>query len=150
MKYTIAGMPERNSVTNATTHRKPVMLRSSLCASPAHTPAITFSSLLLYKLLMPNIIPRRLLNDYGLLFVMSRLPDANSRAIRLNLIDVPPLDPDVLRLLDRLLNNYGLSDNRLLNDRRCPAFPAPSALRIATHTVIIITAIIKRMETMSI
>lgn len=90
------------------------------------------------------------MNDYGLLFVMSRLPDANSRAIRLNLIDVPPLDPDVLRLLDRLLNNYGLSDNRLLNDRRCPAFPAPSALRIATHTVIIITAIIKRMETMSI
>lgn len=56
---------------------------------------------------------------------MPRLPDANSRTIRLNLIDVPPLDPDVLRLLDRLLNNYGLGDSRLLNDngllndRRC-------------------------------
>jgi len=45
--YTIAGMPERKSVTNATIHRNPVLFKSSVCASPAHTPAITFSSLLL-------------------------------------------------------------------------------------------------------
>lgn len=66
-----------------------------------------------------------LLNDYGLLFVMAWLPNANSRAVRLDLIDVPPLNPDVLRLLDGLLYDYGLGDNRLLNDngllndRRC-------------------------------
>ena len=47
---------------------------------------------------------------------MPRLPDADSRTVRLDLIDVPSLDPDILRLLDRLLNNYGLSDNRLLDD----------------------------------
>ena len=56
------------------------------------------------------------MNDYGLLFVMTRLPNANSRAIRLDLIDVPALNPDILRLLDGLLYDYGLGDNRLLND----------------------------------
>ena len=67
---------------------------------------------------------------------MARLPNANSRAIRLDLINVPALNPDVLRLLDgdsrsdsgdcrRPLYDYGLGDNRLLNDngllndRRC-------------------------------
>ena len=67
---------------------------------------------------------------------MARLPNANSRVIRLDLIDVPALNPDVLRLLDgdsrsysgdsrRSLYDYGLGDNRLLNDngllndRRC-------------------------------
>ena len=59
------------------------------------------------------------MNDYGLLFVMTRLPNANSRAIRLDLIDVPPLNPDVLRLPDGLLNDYGLLNNDgLLNNRR--------------------------------
>ena len=46
---------------------------------------------------------------------MPRLPDADGRAIFLNLIDVSSLNPDILRLLDGLLYNYGLGDNRLLN-----------------------------------
>ena len=50
---------------------------------------------------------------------MPRLPNADSRAIRLDLINVPALNPDVLRLLDGLLYDYGLGDNRLLNDSRC-------------------------------
>ena len=67
---------------------------------------------------------------------MARLPNANSRAIRLNLINVPTLNSNVLRLLDgdsrsdngdsrRPLYDHGLGDNRLLNDngllnnRRC-------------------------------
>ena len=56
------------------------------------------------------------MNGYGLLFVMPWLPDTDGRAIRLDLIDVPALNPDVLRLLDGLLYDYGLGDNRLLND----------------------------------
>ena len=47
---------------------------------------------------------------------MPRLPNADSRAIRLDLINVPALNPNVLRLLDGLLYDYGLGDNRLLND----------------------------------
>ena len=47
---------------------------------------------------------------------MTRLPNAISRAIRLDLIDVPPLNPNILRLLDGLLYDCGLGDNRLLND----------------------------------
>ena len=52
---------------------------------------------------------------------MPRLPNADSRAIRLDLINVPTLNPDVLRLLDRLLYDYGLLNyNGLLNYRgRC-------------------------------
>ena len=56
---------------------------------------------------------------------MPWLPDTDGRAIRLDLIDVPALNPDVLRLLDGLLYDYGLGDNRLLkdngllNDSRC-------------------------------
>lgn len=49
---------------------------------------------------------------------MPWLPDANSRAIRLDLINVPALNPDVLRLLNGLLYDHGLGDNRLLNDNR--------------------------------
>lgn len=49
---------------------------------------------------------------------MARLPNANSRAIRLDLINVPALNPDVLRLLNGLLYDHGLGDNRLLNDNR--------------------------------
>ena len=69
------------------------------------------------------------MNDDGLLFVMARLPNSNSRAIRLDLINVPPLNPDIPSLLDgdsrRPLYDHGLGDNRLLNDngllnnRRC-------------------------------
>lgn len=58
---------------------------------------------------------------------MPWLPDTDGRAIRLDLIDVPALNPDVLRLLDgdsrsdsgdsrRPLYDHGLGDNRLLND----------------------------------
>lgn len=50
---------------------------------------------------------------------MARLPNANSRAIRLDLINVPALNPDVLRLLNGSLYDHGLGDNRLLNDSRC-------------------------------
>lgn len=49
---------------------------------------------------------------------MARLPNANSRAIRLDLINVPALNPDVLRLLNGSLYDHGLGDNRLLNDSR--------------------------------
>ena len=59
-----------------------------------------------------------LLHDDSLL-VMTRLPDTDCRAIRLYLIDIAPFDPNVLRLLDRLLNDdWLLNDDRLLNDRR--------------------------------
>ena len=44
--YAKSGSPEK-SVTSATTQRKPVTFRSNLRASPAQTPATTFSSLLL-------------------------------------------------------------------------------------------------------
>ena len=47
---------------------------------------------------------------------MPWLPDTDGRAIRLDLIDVLALNPDVLRLLDGLLYDYGQGDNRLLND----------------------------------
>ena len=52
---------------------------------------------------------------------MPRLPNADGRAVRLHLIDVPPLNPNVLRLLDGLLYDYGLLNyNGLLNYRgRC-------------------------------
>ena len=52
---------------------------------------------------------------------MPRLPNANSRAIRLDLINVPALNPNVLRLLDGLLYDYGLlnyNGRRLLDDNR--------------------------------
>ena len=60
---------------------------------------------------------------------MARLPDTDGRAIRLDLINVPTLNPDIPSLLDRdsrrPLYDHGLGDNRLLNDngllnnRRC-------------------------------
>ena len=61
------------------------------------------------------------MDDHGLLLVMPRLPNTNSRAIRLDLIDVPPLNPNILRLLDGLLHDYGLlnNDGVLNNCRRC-------------------------------
>ena len=45
--------------------------------------------------------------------IMSGLPDSDSRAVCLYLIDVTTSDPDWLALHDRLLN-----DSRLLNDDR--------------------------------
>ena len=62
----------------------------------------------------------RLLDEDCALFVMAGLPDANGRAVCLNLIDILSLDPDILRLLNGLLNNHRLllNNNRLLNDRR--------------------------------
>lgn len=51
---------------------------------------------------------------------MAWLPDAHDRTVRLNLIHIPPFDPDALRLLDGLLNHDGLlNDHWLLNDRGC-------------------------------
>ncbi len=57
------------------------------------------------------------------LLVVARLPNANNLAIGLNLVDIPPFDPNVLhhallddnRLLNdnRLLHNHGLSADRL-------------------------------------
>ena len=65
-------------------------------------------------------LSRRLLNEDCLLLVMSGLPDAHGRAVRLHLVDIPSLNPDVLRLLDRLLHDHGLllNHDRLLDDRR--------------------------------
>ena len=53
------------------------------------------------------------------LLVVSGLPDANGRPVRLNLVNVASLDPDLLRLLDD--DRRGLLDNdrrRLLDDDR--------------------------------
>ena len=51
---------------------------------------------------------------------MPGLPCADYRAVRLHHIDIASFDPDVLRLVNRLLHNdrRGLHNNRLLNDDR--------------------------------
>ena len=51
---------------------------------------------------------------------MPGLPGPENRAVRLHRIDIAPFDPDVLRLVNRLLHNdrRGLHNNRLLNDDR--------------------------------
>ena len=61
-----------------------------------------------------------LLHDYRALFVVTGLPHADNRAVRLHLVDIAALDPDVLHLrhrllhYDRLLNYDGLGYHRRL------------------------------------
>ena len=59
----------------------------------------------------------RLLDDDRALLVMTGLPDADDRAVSLNLVDVATFDPDVLDSLHRLGDN-GLSHYRSGYDRR--------------------------------
>ena len=62
-----------------------------------------------------------MLDDLAL-FVVSRLPDADHSSVRLHLVHVAPLDPDVLVDDDRLLDDDRrglLHHDRLLDDDRC-------------------------------